>query len=157
ADGRGGRRRRVGYLFPGGSRHAAALPAPAGRDRRGGAARRRRRGRILAGRRGTGPGPERDLARAGSWSDCARRSHQGDSPRRPHRGSRTGARPLTFLPREGGATRRKPMIQAVVIAVLVLLFLYSAVRVLREYERGVIFTLGRYTGTKGPGLFLLVP
>jgi regulator of protease activity HflC (stomatin/prohibitin superfamily) len=49
------------------------------------------------------------------------------------------------------------MISAVVIAFLVLAFLYSAVRVLREYERGVVFTLGRYTGTKGPGLFLLVP
>src|SRR5690348_10308991 len=45
----------------------------------------------------------------------------------------------------------------IVIAVLVLMFLYSAVKVLREYERGVVFTLGRYTGTKGPGLFLLVP
>jgi regulator of protease activity HflC (stomatin/prohibitin superfamily) len=31
------------------------------------------------------------------------------------------------------------------------------VRILREYERGVIFTLGRYTGTKGPGFVLLVP
>jgi regulator of protease activity HflC (stomatin/prohibitin superfamily) len=49
------------------------------------------------------------------------------------------------------------MIPAVIIAVLVLLFFYSSVRVLREYERGVVFTLGRYTGTKGPGLFLLVP
>jgi regulator of protease activity HflC (stomatin/prohibitin superfamily) len=49
------------------------------------------------------------------------------------------------------------MIPSIVVAVLVLLFLYSAVRVLREYERGVVFTLGRYTGTKGPGLFLLVP
>jgi regulator of protease activity HflC (stomatin/prohibitin superfamily) len=49
------------------------------------------------------------------------------------------------------------MIPAVVIAVLLLLFFYSSVRVLREYERGVVFTLGRYTGTKGPGLFLLVP
>jgi regulator of protease activity HflC (stomatin/prohibitin superfamily) len=49
------------------------------------------------------------------------------------------------------------MIPAIVVAVVVLLFLYSAVRVLREYERGVVFTLGRYTGTKGPGLFLLVP
>jgi regulator of protease activity HflC (stomatin/prohibitin superfamily) len=49
------------------------------------------------------------------------------------------------------------MIPAIVIAVLVLLFLYSSVRILREYERGVVFTLGRYTGTKGPGLFLLVP
>jgi regulator of protease activity HflC (stomatin/prohibitin superfamily) len=49
------------------------------------------------------------------------------------------------------------MIAAVIILALVLAFLYSAVRVLREYERGVVFTLGRYTGTKGPGLFLLVP
>src|SRR6266403_1062645 len=43
------------------------------------------------------------------------------------------------------------------IAIVVIAFLYSAVRILREYERGVVFTLGRYTGTKGPGLFLLVP
>src|SRR5262245_36379445 len=46
---------------------------------------------------------------------------------------------------------------AVVIIIFVLVVLYSAVRILREYERGVVFTLGRYTGTKGPGLFLLVP
>ena len=44
-----------------------------------------------------------------------------------------------------------------IIAILVVLILYLAVRILREYERGVVFTLGRYTGTKGPGLFLLVP
>ncbi len=50
------------------------------------------------------------------------------------------------------------MITAVAIVLIVALaFLYSAVRILREYERGVVFTLGRYTGTKGPGLFLLVP
>ena len=42
-----------------------------------------------------------------------------------------------------------------ILAVLVIL--YSSIRILREYERGVVFTLGRYTGTKGPGLFLLVP
>ena len=46
---------------------------------------------------------------------------------------------------------------ALVIIIFVLAVLYSAVRILREYERGVVFTLGRYTGTKGPGLFLLVP
>src|SRR5256714_9784781 len=44
-----------------------------------------------------------------------------------------------------------------VLAILVVVILFSAVRILREYERGVVFTLGRYTGTKGPGLFLLVP
>jgi regulator of protease activity HflC (stomatin/prohibitin superfamily) len=48
-------------------------------------------------------------------------------------------------------------IALLVIAALVLLFLYSSIRILREYERGVVFTLGRYTGTKGPGLILLYP
>ena len=48
-------------------------------------------------------------------------------------------------------------IPALVILIVVVAFLYSAVRILREYERGVVFTLGRYTGTKGPGFFLLVP
>ena len=45
----------------------------------------------------------------------------------------------------------------VVIAILALIFIWTSIRVLREYERGVVFTLGRYTGTKGPGLILLYP
>src|SRR6185312_14414366 len=45
----------------------------------------------------------------------------------------------------------------IVIVILALIFIYASIRILREYERGVVFTLGRYTGTKGPGLFLLVP
>src|SRR5215510_12060471 len=45
----------------------------------------------------------------------------------------------------------------IIIAALVLILIYASIRILREYERGVVFTLGRYTGTKGPGLFLLVP
>ena len=44
-----------------------------------------------------------------------------------------------------------------VILIIILALLYASVRILREYERGVVFTLGRYTGTKGPGLILLVP
>ncbi len=48
-------------------------------------------------------------------------------------------------------------IALIVIVFLVLIFFYSSIRILREYERGVVFTLGRYTGTKGPGLFILVP
>ncbi len=43
------------------------------------------------------------------------------------------------------------------IVVLGVLLLISAVRVLREYERGVIFRLGRLIGAKGPGLFFLIP
>jgi regulator of protease activity HflC (stomatin/prohibitin superfamily) len=35
--------------------------------------------------------------------------------------------------------------------------LFSAFKVLKEYERGVVLTLGRYTGTKGPGLIILWP
>ena len=40
---------------------------------------------------------------------------------------------------------------------IVLAFLASAIRILREYERGVVFTLGRFGGVKGPGLIILVP
>src|SRR5688572_17672851 len=39
----------------------------------------------------------------------------------------------------------------------VVILLISALRVLREYERGVVFTLGRFTGVKGPGLVFVVP
>ncbi|MGE0416596.1 MAG: slipin family protein [Acetobacteraceae bacterium] len=47
-------------------------------------------------------------------------------------------------------------IVAIVLAIL-LVFLGSAIRVLREYQRAVMFTLGRYSGTKGPGLMILIP
>lgn len=43
------------------------------------------------------------------------------------------------------------------ILVLVVLFLASAIRILNEYERGVIFRLGRVIATKGPGLIILIP
>ena len=44
-----------------------------------------------------------------------------------------------------------------VIVTLVLLFLFAAIKILREYERGVVFTLGRFTGVKGPGLIIIIP
>jgi regulator of protease activity HflC (stomatin/prohibitin superfamily) len=43
------------------------------------------------------------------------------------------------------------------IAILAVAFLSSAIRIFREYERGVIFTLGRFTGVKGPGLIIVIP
>ncbi|MBM3668096.1 MAG: slipin family protein [Actinobacteria bacterium] len=46
---------------------------------------------------------------------------------------------------------------AVVVILFLLFFLGSAIRVLREYERGVIFRLGRLIAQKGPGLILLIP
>jgi regulator of protease activity HflC (stomatin/prohibitin superfamily) len=44
-----------------------------------------------------------------------------------------------------------------ILVLLVAGFLASAIRVLREYERGGVFTLGRFTGVKGPGLIILIP
>ena len=46
---------------------------------------------------------------------------------------------------------------AVVIVLFALIILSNAIRILREYERGVIFRLGRLIGLKGPGLILLIP
>lgn len=43
------------------------------------------------------------------------------------------------------------------ILVIVVAILAASIRILREYERGVVFTLGRFTGVKGPGLILLLP
>jgi regulator of protease activity HflC (stomatin/prohibitin superfamily) len=45
----------------------------------------------------------------------------------------------------------------IVPAVILLFLLVTAIRILNEYERGVIFTLGRYTGTKGPGIIFVIP
>ena len=43
------------------------------------------------------------------------------------------------------------------IVVFLIAFLGMVIRILREYERGVVFTLGRFTGVKGPGLIILIP
>lgn len=45
----------------------------------------------------------------------------------------------------------------VVVIVLVLMILFNAIRILREYERAVVFRLGRMIGVKGPGLIILIP
>ena len=44
-----------------------------------------------------------------------------------------------------------------VLALLIIGFLAAAIRILREYERGIVFTFGRFTGVKGPGLIILIP
>jgi regulator of protease activity HflC (stomatin/prohibitin superfamily) len=49
------------------------------------------------------------------------------------------------------------MYAAIAIIVLVIFFLSSALRILNEYERGVIFRLGRVINSKGPGLIILIP
>lgn len=49
------------------------------------------------------------------------------------------------------------LITYAVIAALVLALAFSSLRIVREYERAVVFTLGRFTGVKGPGLIILIP
>jgi regulator of protease activity HflC (stomatin/prohibitin superfamily) len=49
------------------------------------------------------------------------------------------------------------MYSTIVIVVLVVLFLSAALRILNEYERGVIFRLGRVIKAKGPGMIILIP
>lgn len=44
-----------------------------------------------------------------------------------------------------------------IVLIPLLFFLVTSVRIMREYERGVIYTLGRYTHTTGPGLIILIP
>jgi regulator of protease activity HflC (stomatin/prohibitin superfamily) len=44
-----------------------------------------------------------------------------------------------------------------IVVIVIFILLISALRVLREYERGVVFTLGRFTNVKGPGLVLVIP
>lgn len=44
-----------------------------------------------------------------------------------------------------------------VLLVIAVVIIANAIRILREYQRGVIFTLGRFTGVKGPGLVFVIP
>lgn len=44
-----------------------------------------------------------------------------------------------------------------IVGLFVVWFLWSAIKILREYERGVVYTLGRFTSVKGPGLIILIP
>ena len=49
------------------------------------------------------------------------------------------------------------LIGLIVVVVLALLFLAQAIKIVREYQRLVVFRLGRVLGTKGPGLVILIP
>ncbi|HUX49111.1 MAG TPA: SPFH domain-containing protein, partial [Dehalococcoidia bacterium] len=45
----------------------------------------------------------------------------------------------------------------VIIAIAVLILLSAAIKIVREYERGGVFRLGRWVGLRGPGLVLIIP
>jgi len=49
------------------------------------------------------------------------------------------------------------MVTIIAAVILLMFFLASAIRILNEYERGVVFRLGRVIASKGPGLIILIP
>lgn len=49
------------------------------------------------------------------------------------------------------------VIPVIVVAVMVAFLIALGVRIFREYERGVVFTLGRFTSVRGPGLVIIIP
>ncbi len=49
------------------------------------------------------------------------------------------------------------IIGIILAAILIIILLRLSVRVLREYERGVLFRFGRLSGVKGPGIFMIIP
>ena len=50
-----------------------------------------------------------------------------------------------------------PIVVAVVVLILLIIIIRASVRILREYERGVLFRFGRLRGAKGPGIVLIIP
>lgn len=49
------------------------------------------------------------------------------------------------------------IVEALIILFIILIFLSMSIKVVKEYERAVIFRLGRLLGAKGPGLFFIIP
>jgi regulator of protease activity HflC (stomatin/prohibitin superfamily) len=49
------------------------------------------------------------------------------------------------------------VIVGIIVAIVIIILLSMSIRVVKEYERGVVFRLGRLVGPKGPGFFLLIP
>ena len=48
-------------------------------------------------------------------------------------------------------------VPAAALVIFILIIIASAIKIVREYERGVIFRLGRLVGARGPGLFFVIP
>ena len=49
------------------------------------------------------------------------------------------------------------LLSLIAVVLVVLIIASAAIKVVKEYERGVIFRLGRLVGAKGPGLFFIIP
>src|SRR5207342_2968823 len=144
-------RQRNGLHGTGLARRACAQ-APRGHRHRRTAWTGRRCPRRFPGTR-TGADPRRDLA---GRIDCT-------GPARPV-GARAGARWPGAHRRAALRIASHPTLEVAMnmiltfpLILLVFLLLVASVKILREYQRAVVFQLGRFWKVKGPGLFLLVP
>lgn len=61
------------------------------------------------------------------------------------------------MPEEAISLGFEGLIPLIIVALLLITLISMAIKVVSEYERGVIFRLGRLVGAKGPGLFFLIP
>src|SRR5712692_9886595 len=74
-----------------------------------------------------------------------------------------GAPPPPTSPSAGGvASQRRPamgnpLIFFAVLVAITLFIAFSSARIANEYQRAVVFRLGRFVGTRGPGLYFLIP
>src|SRR5690606_29623958 len=137
-------------------RDAAALAPAEGGDGSGGADRRGRP-RARMGRRAR-PGARAGRAVAGALGRAAgaRAADRGSRARRLQAGGAAPCRARTRERRNGMLIMDAITAWLVPIVILAALVIWGF-KILREYQRAVIFTLGRYTGVKGPGLIFVVP
>src|SRR5216683_10229 len=98
--------------------------------------------------------PWRTLAGPWGGSSCARRDGRGGR----YQGSDAcGAAAISTNRQRRRCVMMFDYLSYLLLVVVVVMFLSVAIRILREYERGIVFTLGRFTGVKGPGLIILIP
>jgi len=50
-----------------------------------------------------------------------------------------------------------PVVIAILVFIFIVIILRISIKILREYERGVLFRFGRLRGAKGPGIFMIIP
>ena len=132
-------------------RRGAQGAATPDRDRPRAADRQHRRRAGRHGDRRLGAHPQRAMARQKPGADQARPARARDVAQRSA---------IVGIARHGSRSRSLSMAIGVgfgTIVIIVILVILMAFRVLREYQRAVVFMLGRFWKVKGPGFFLLVP
>src|SRR5882762_1216361 len=136
------------------ARLALARPQKPGTGWGAGHARSPRRSSRLVRQRRPRLHPWRTVAGPRDGSSCARRDGRGSR----YQGSDPcGAAAISTNRQRRRCVMMFDYLSYLLLVVVVVMFLATAIRILREYERGIVFTLGRFTGVKGPGLIILIP